>query len=143
MAQARPQFGYWAIRAGARGNINRHILHYAGVDFEDKMYTLGEPEWPAFKTSGVLEFPNLPYIIDGDVKITEHKAVTAYICEKWAPQLMGANHAEKGRVLMLFNILSDTQVGFVAMIFKTEDRNEIIEKAMSLFVPIAAALGDD
>ena len=89
-----------------------------------------------------MNWPNLPYIIDGDVKISEHKAVTAYICEKWAPQLMGANNAEKGRVLMLFNILSDIQVGFVGMIFKTEDRNEIIEKAMSLFPPVAAALGD-
>ena len=38
MAQAKPIFGYWNIRAFDRGNVNRYILGYAGVDFEDKRY---------------------------------------------------------------------------------------------------------
>ena len=38
MAQAKPIFGYWNIRAFVRGNANRYILAYAGVDYEDKRY---------------------------------------------------------------------------------------------------------
>ena len=38
MAQARPIFGYWNIRAFDRCNVNRYIFAYAGVDHEDKRY---------------------------------------------------------------------------------------------------------
>ena len=38
MAQARPIFGYWNIRAFDRGAVNRFILAYAGVDYEEKCY---------------------------------------------------------------------------------------------------------
>lgn len=36
-----------------------------------------------------LDFPNLPYFIDGDYKITETLAIHAYIAEKWNPELLG------------------------------------------------------
>ena len=47
MAQAKPIFGYWNIRAFNRGNVNRYILAYAGVDYEDKRYDFvnNRPEW--------------------------------------------------------------------------------------------------
>ena len=38
MAQARPILGYWNIRCFDRGAVNRYILGYAGVDYEDKQY---------------------------------------------------------------------------------------------------------
>ena len=140
-AGSRLVYGYWPIRAGPRGSINRHILYYKGVDFEDLKHT-GET-WSAFKTSGVLDFPNLPYIIDGDVKLSESKAVTLYLCEKYAPELLGANVAEKGKVLMLQNVIADFFMGFVGMTFSNEDRNASIEKAMSSIVPIVTALGSN
>ena len=88
MAQAKPIFGYWNIRAGVRGNVNRYLLHYAGVDYTDKRYDVvnNAAEWGyGDKNSLGLDFPNLPYIIEGDLKITESKAVGHYICDKWAP----------------------------------------------------------
>ena len=141
MAEARLTYGYWPIRAGPRGSINRHILHYKGVDFEDLRHT--PDSWAAMKTSGVLEFPNLPYIIDGDVKLTESKAVTCYICEKFAPELLGATPEEKGKVLMLQNVIGDFFSGVAMITFKEEDRNVAIEKAMTTIAPIAAFLGDN
>ena len=104
-AGSRLVYGYWPIRAGPRGSINRHILYYKGVDFEDLKHT--KESWDAMKTSGTLAFPNLPYIIDGDIKLTESKAVTLYICEKYAPELLGANPAEKARVVMFQNVIAD------------------------------------
>ena len=49
MAQARPILGYWNIRALDRGNVNRYILNYAQVDFEDKRYDFfnNKEEWAA------------------------------------------------------------------------------------------------
>ena len=140
-AGSRLIYGYWPIRAGPRGSINRHILYYKGVDFEDLKHT-GET-WAAFKASGELEFPNLPYIIDGDFKLTESKAVTCYLCEKYAPELLGANVAEKGKVLMLQNVIADWFMGVAGMTFSNEDRDAAIEKAMTTIAPIAAALGSN
>lgn len=48
-----------------------------------------------------MEFPNLPYIIDDDVKITETLAIMKYVAKKWKPELLGRNAAEVGRVNML------------------------------------------
>ena len=47
MAQAKPIFGYWNIRAGDRGAVNRYILNYAGVDYEEKRYDFvnNKAEW--------------------------------------------------------------------------------------------------
>ena len=82
------------MRQGPRGNVNRYLLAYAGVDFEDKRYDVtsadGVAEWmKRDKQSLGFDFPNLPYIIDGDFKLTESKAVSTYICDKWAPELLG------------------------------------------------------
>ena len=140
-AGSRLIFGYWPIRAGPRGSINRHILYLKGVDFEDLKHT-GET-WPAFKGSGTLDFPNLPYIIDGDFKLTESKAVTLYICEKYAPELLGANVAEKGKVLMLQNVIADFFVGVASITFRSEDRDEAIAKAMETIAPLANCLGSN
>ena len=102
---AKPIFGYWSIRCGPRGNVNRNILNYAGVDYTEKIYDVqteeGRAEWANDKANLGIPFPNIPYIIDGDLKLSESKAVTLYICEKWAPELLGANPAERGHILML------------------------------------------
>ena len=37
------------------------------------------------------EFPNLPYLIDGDTKITETIGIMQYIAKKYRPALLGAN----------------------------------------------------
>ena len=73
--------------------MNRYILAYAGVDYEEKRYyPETREEWlQGDKQTLGIEFANLPYIIDGDFKLTESAAVTAYICDKWCPQLLGGD----------------------------------------------------
>ena len=50
---------------------------YLDVDFVDKLYEVGEAPgydrscWYDVKYTLGLEFPNLPYLIDGDIKLTE------------------------------------------------------------------------
>ena len=50
------------------------MLHYAGVPFEEKTYILGEKEWALDKMK-MFDFVNLPYLIVGDMKISESFAV--------------------------------------------------------------------
>jgi len=49
------------------------LMHYAGIDFEDKRCT-DYNEWfqkDKMKLQGTLDFENLPYYIDDTVKITQ------------------------------------------------------------------------
>ena len=79
--------GYWKIRGLAQPA--RYMLAYSGVDYEDKQYEQGEgPEfcrkvWSEVKPTMPHDFPNLPYLIDGDVAITESSAIYRYIINKY------------------------------------------------------------
>ena len=96
----KPIVGYWAIRG--LGQPIRDLLSYLGVDFENKMYealATDEPgvydksSWFDVKETLGLEYPNLPYIIDGETKLTETLAVMKYIAKKWDPSLLGTTAA--------------------------------------------------
>ena len=57
------------------------MFHYLNVDFEDKLYEAGDaPDfdkscWLDVKGTLGLEYPNLPYLIDGETKLTETVAI--------------------------------------------------------------------
>jgi len=48
-------------------------------------------QWLNEKFTLGLDFPNLPYLIDESVKVTETMAIMKYICAKWKPELLGSN----------------------------------------------------
>jgi len=85
----------------------RYLLHYCGVEFEDKMYSLGPlPDldrsmWTDIKFNLGMDFPNLPHLFDEDYKITETCAIMKYIAAKWKPELLGADPHQKGHTEML------------------------------------------
>lgn len=68
------------------------LQKYLNVDFEDVHYEQGDaPEfsrdaWLKVKSSALadeMDFPNLPYYIDGDVKLTQSQAILRYIARKY------------------------------------------------------------
>ena len=73
------QLGYWGIRG--RAHKIRLLLGYLNVQWEDKLYSSPD-QWAANKENLGLDFPNLPYLIDGEVKITESSAIPYYIAQK-------------------------------------------------------------
>lgn len=82
----RPIVGYWNVRGLCQ--YIRNLLIYKGVPFEDKLYRFGpapdfdRSHWHGEKFSLGLKFPNLPYYIDGDVKITQSLAILRYLARK-------------------------------------------------------------
>ena len=143
MAEAsRPTWGYWNIRAGPRGNINRHIIALSGANVEIKNYTFGTEEWANEKNNLGLDFPNLPYIIDGDFKITESKAVTLYLCEKYMPSLLGATVEQQAHARMLQEVINDMFMAGIGIGFKEDEPHAMVtEKFDSMLPAIVNYLG--
>ena len=143
MTEAKPILGYWNIRAGYRGNANRYLLAHAGVDYEDKQYDCNDMSgWGADKASGLgMDFPNLPYIIDGDFRLSESKAVSVYICDRWCPALLGKNAEERAHIIMLQCIIEEAFMACVKLGFGSPDRAAAVAAGMEKMGPICDWLG--
>eukprot|EP00826_Nyctotherus_ovalis_P029465 TRINITY_DN2328_c0_g1_i8.p1 TRINITY_DN2328_c0_g1~~TRINITY_DN2328_c0_g1_i8.p1 ORF type:complete len:228 (+),score=43.57 TRINITY_DN2328_c0_g1_i8:155-838(+) len=103
--------GYWNIRGLAEPI--RMLMHHLNVKYKDEFYETGpapdfnRDSWlKAIPTLG-LEFPNLPYFIDGAVKLTESDAILRYLCNKYEPKLLGTTLDEIAYVDMIIGVLTD------------------------------------
>jgi len=61
--------------------------------------------WTDDKFNLGLDFPNIPYIIDGDYKVSESTACYEYICAKWKPEYLGRDVVERGKLAMMSGII--------------------------------------
>ncbi|XP_015782782.1 glutathione S-transferase Mu 1-like [Tetranychus urticae] len=81
-----PLIGYWNVR----GNLESIILtlKQAKVSFKVRRYKLGDApdfdksDWLNEKYKLGLDYPNVPYYIDGDIKITQTLAILRYLARK-------------------------------------------------------------
>ncbi|XP_036308427.1 glutathione S-transferase Mu 1 isoform X2 [Pipistrellus kuhlii] len=102
--------GYWDIRGLA--HAIRLLLEYTDSPYEEKKYSMGDgpdfdrSQWLNEKFKLGLDFPNLPYLIDGTRKLTQSNAILRYIARKH--NLCGETEEEKIRVDMLENEVMDT-----------------------------------
>ena len=105
--QAKPKLGYWKIRGFAQPI--RLLMKYTNTPFEDVLYVQGDgPEfsrqsWLDVKFNLGLDFPDLPYYIDGDFKITESSAIIRYIADK--NNLLGKDPETRAWVKMLEDVI--------------------------------------
>ena len=125
--QSKPVLGYWNIRG--LGAPIRYLLHYCGVTFEDKMYAFGpapefsRDQWLSEKFSLGLDHPNLPYLIDEDLKLTETAAILKYICHKWKPELIGRNPVELANVEMMSAHVQALKMKSTGPAYVSDDRS--------------------
>jgi len=110
-----PTLGYWNIRGLAQPI--RLLLAYTETEVEDKRYTQPD-EWFGSKFNLGLDFPNLPYYIDGDVKLSQSLAILRYLARQ--KNLVGASEAELIRIELFEQQLVDLNTEFVRLSYNPE-----------------------
>merc|ERR1712117_942559 len=116
---SKPVLCYWDIRGLAQPI--RLLLAYTETDYEDKLLSCGPAPgfdkscWFDNKFSFGLDFPNLPYYIDGDVKITQSNAILRYIARK--NDMLGKTEEERVRVDIMGEQSMDFRNGMVRLAY--------------------------
>ena len=92
-----------------------------------------------------MNWPNLPYIIDGDYKLSETFAVHNYIAQKYMPELIGTTPQERARCHQLQRIANDQLFNpMMSFLFKKEvDRVGCVAKIMDGLDVVGKLLNDD
>jgi len=138
-----PVLAYWDIR-GLVSPI-RYLLAYAGQEHEYKTYSIGPgpdwapPEWLQDKETLGFDFPNLPYYIDGDVKLTQSLTILRHLARKF--DLVSANEDETLRIELAEQQATDLRMSFIKVAYSQgEDFDkgkatllEALPKAFSLW----------
>jgi len=121
--------GYWKIR-GLKTPIN-YCLEYAKEEYSEKLFELvkddqgeynfstsySDSEWgKEIKPKSPCDFPNLPYLIDGDTKITQMLAIMAHVCRK-NKVLLPNTDAEATQMDMLNGVIGDWRSNFVRVCY--------------------------
>lgn len=133
----KPILGYWKIRGLASGL--RYQLVYSGVDFTEEQYAAGEApdfdrsSWMNVKFEQGLDFPNLPYLKDGDYLMTETKAIHSYIAAKWCPALLCLDDVKAhGNAEMMWGIVHDVKMFSTMECYRSEEGKEALaEKVLA------------
>lgn len=106
-----------------------------GPDFDRSAWTNVKP------TLG-LDFPNIPYLMDGEYKITETLAIHKYLADKYKPALLGADAAQRGQVTMIQGILTDFKNAITTPCYATGDKAAIQATIAAKLPAIVTFLGD-
>lgn len=162
-----PRYGYWAIQG--RGNACRMALAFVGEEYQDDVYNFDAQagatnHWPSnkviflflaeillscskmfclFQFNLGLAFPNLPYYIDGSVKLTQSNAILRHVTRKAG--LCGKSMDEAAEIDMLIDTSVDIHNALIKIIFNPDFENlkgKHIETIEAKFKEVSAYLGD-
>eukprot|EP01016_Furgasonia_blochmanni_P004324 TRINITY_DN11678_c0_g1_i1.p1 TRINITY_DN11678_c0_g1~~TRINITY_DN11678_c0_g1_i1.p1 ORF type:complete len:217 (+),score=15.99 TRINITY_DN11678_c0_g1_i1:167-817(+) len=97
---------YWPSRG--RAEPIRLLLSFTGLAWAQKKY-FDQNEWFAGeKQSMKAMFPNLPYIIDGGVAVTQMDGIVEYICQRAKRQdLLGKSAPDKIAFTQIRSVIAD------------------------------------
>lgn len=141
---AQVTFGYWKVRG--LGQYIRHLLAYTETDFQEVQYDNQDKWFKEDKVNLGFDFPNLPYLIDGDFKLTESTAIAKYIINRSGKtELLGKNTQDQGKVEAIIAVLTDA-LKDIRGLFWNKDyealKIELLEKARPKFVALKEFIGD-
>jgi len=108
------ELGYWAIR-GLASPI-RYLLEYVGEEYEETRYV--DAKWFSVKFEMGLDFPNLPWLKDGDVKLTQSGAILRYLAEKHG--LHGKDIVERAKLEMLAAECMDFHMAYAKVVYNPD-----------------------
>jgi len=124
--------GYWDIRG--LGEACRLLLRYTGTDWVDKRQSLDFGAWMALKFNLGLDFPNLPYLIDVNMKISQSVAIIRYLGRKF--NLAASTEAEQVRLDLAEQEISDMKQAQIRFCYNPD----LIRKDKVVIAPLLAKL---
>ena len=111
--------GYWGVRGAAQND--RLILAYTGAVWEDVKYTAPEQWFGKDKEELGFPFPNLPYLIDGDLKLTESSAIQRYVIKKYGKtDLLGKDIKDQAWVDAILGVFGDIRSALASLFWNKE-----------------------
>jgi glutathione S-transferase len=118
---------------------------FQGIKFEDFHYThtadqQSRKAWLNQKAVTGLDFPNLPYLIDGDFKISDHMAIHRYVAQKWCPDLLGKTLEQRARVDMYAGLLQELKRVATMGCYTDGDRTKLSAQTLSQMEDVANSL---
>ena len=137
--------GYWKIRGV--GEPIRYMLECINQPWEDIQYEMTDAphysmdEWTTVKDKLDLDFPNIPYLIDGDTKLTNPFAIMKYLAYEYCPELAGETVESKTEIEMLHEKIIDAKKAITGPCYVGEDRKKLNALAKMKLKPIVKYLG--
>ncbi|XP_078483125.1 glutathione S-transferase Mu 1-like [Ciona intestinalis] len=141
-------FGYWDLRG--LGEPIRLMLEYTGFEYEDKRYQFikekenySDRNWTEAKYSLGFEYPNLPYLIDGDVKVTESWAIMKYLSRKFKA-LGPDNEKERIKCDVTEGVVQDVRKEFYDFCYSVKyktDKEEFLKEISAKLEQLQQSLG--
>ena len=125
MATSQVVLGYWNIR-GFSEPI-RMLLEYLEIPYVEEKYKEVE-EWLPKKQSGAMEFPNLPYLIDGDLTLTESEAILAHLAIKANKPELNGKDQDRVRFLQLRGVITEIGPRLGQYAYESKDLDELKQK---------------
>lgn len=140
----RVKLGYWGIRGLAQ--VPRLLLNHVGVEFEDKQYTEAPLWFGEDKVNLGLNFPNIPYLLDGEFNVTESSAVQRYIIQRWGnKELLGKDVNDQARVEVFLSIFNEAAGAIRGLFWNKEHETAkagVLEKYLPKLNDLNQAIGE-
>ena len=124
------ELGYWGIKGIAEPI--RWLIAVLGLQVKEYNPASMEEWFGEKKQSLGLPFPNLPYLVDGDFKVSESLAIPLYLCNKAGkPELLGKDIKEQAVVREIEGVFLDIRKEIYQVIFGAADHKANWEKAIA------------
>ncbi|THD26413.1 Glutathione S-transferase Mu [Fasciola hepatica] len=121
----------------------RLFLEYLGEEYTERRY--GQEEfgrWQQEKCTIDLDFPNLPYYMDGDFHLSQSMAIIRYIADKH--NQLGKDPKDRARISMLEGAVIDLRSAISTMAYSPqleEEKKKLLEKMPVFLQKFALYLG--
>ena len=121
------EFGYWTVKR--RGEPIRWLIILLGIDVKEWNPATPE-EWEERKKQ-IGPFPNIPFLVDGDITITESAAIPVYlILKSGKTEFLGKSIQDQARVKQLDGIVTDIVEAFFRVLGQGPDFSGALGKTL-------------